>query len=87
MVEVVMPKLGMQTVEVDIVEIVVSPGQMVHAGDALLHVESEKADVDIVAECDGVVEEVLVSAGDIVEPGHVLVRLRPPAGEQMGERP
>ena len=67
--------MGMSTVEVDVVEVRVSPGQEVAAGDVLVEIESEKANFEIEAEVGGTVTDVLVQQGDVKEVGDVIARI------------
>lgn len=69
------PKMGMSTVEVDVLRVLVSPGERVGAGDVLVEVESEKANYEIEAEVGGTVTEVLVKEGDVKEVGDVIARI------------
>jgi pyruvate dehydrogenase E2 component (dihydrolipoyllysine-residue acetyltransferase) len=69
------PKMGMSTVEVDVLRVLVSPGQRVAAGDVLVEVESEKANYEIPADVGGLVTEVLVKEGDVREVGDVFARI------------
>jgi pyruvate/2-oxoglutarate dehydrogenase complex dihydrolipoamide acyltransferase (E2) component len=69
------PKMGMSTVEVDVLRVLVSPGQRVAAGDVLVEVESEKANYEIPADVGGLVTEVLVKEGDVKEVGDVFARI------------
>jgi pyruvate/2-oxoglutarate dehydrogenase complex dihydrolipoamide acyltransferase (E2) component len=69
------PKMGMSTLEVDVLRVLVSPGQQVAAGDVLVEVESEKANYEIPADVAGTVAEVLVKEGDAKEVGDVIVRI------------
>jgi 2-oxoglutarate dehydrogenase E2 component (dihydrolipoamide succinyltransferase) len=75
-IDVHIPKLGMSTVEVDIVSILVKPGDHVQPGDPLVEVEGEKATFAIEAEVDGVVTEVLVAEGDEASVGDIVVRIQ-----------
>lgn len=75
MTDVHIPKMGMSTVEVDIMRVLVAPGQTVKADDVVVEVESEKASYEIEAGVAGVVAEVLVSDGDVGEVGDVVVRI------------
>ena len=77
--DVVLPKLGMQTVEVDVTRVRVRPGDVVAAGDVLFEVESEKVELEIAAESAGTVSDVLVAEGDVVEPGRLRARIGEPA--------
>ncbi|MBA2476198.1 MAG: biotin attachment protein [Actinobacteria bacterium] len=77
MIDVRIPKMGMSTVEVDIVRVLVAPGQRVSAGDIVVEVESEKANYEVEAGAAGTVAEVLVSEGEEARVGDVVVRLDP----------
>lgn len=77
MTDVQIPKMGMSTVEVDILKVNVEPGQAVAASDIVVEVESEKANYEIEAGQAGTVAEVLVAEGDIRNVGDVVVRIEP----------
>lgn len=70
--EIRIPKLGMSTVDVDIVEWLVAPGDTVSQGTPLLIVETEKVDTEIASEVDGRVVELLVDEGTTVEVGTII---------------
>lgn len=72
MTEIRVPKMGPTTVEVEVMEVLVSEGQRIAAGDPVAEVETEKTGVTIEATAAGIVTEILVSAGDICEIGEVL---------------
>jgi pyruvate/2-oxoglutarate dehydrogenase complex dihydrolipoamide acyltransferase (E2) component len=78
MTDVQIPKMGMSTVEVDVLRVLVAPGQAVAAADIVVEVESEKATFEIEAGVDGVVSEVLVAEGDTRQVGDVVVRIAAP---------
>ena len=61
--------------EVEIVGVEVRTGDTVAAGDVLLEVATDKANMDIVAPAAGTVEEVLVAEEDIIPTDAVLVVL------------
>ncbi len=61
---------------VDVIDIIVKPGDTVRIEDPLLTVESEKATMDIPAPMAGVVESVSAAVGDKVSEGDVIVVLR-----------
>ncbi|MBA2358961.1 MAG: biotin/lipoyl-binding protein [Actinobacteria bacterium] len=77
MIDVQIPKLGMSTVEVDIVQVHVSPGQVVAGSEIVVEIESEKANYEVEAGTAGTVREVLVKEGDVVNVGDVVVRIEP----------
>jgi pyruvate/2-oxoglutarate dehydrogenase complex dihydrolipoamide acyltransferase (E2) component len=78
-IDVHVPKMGMSTVEVDIVSIHVSVGQEVVRDEPLVEIESEKATFEVTAGEAGVVREILVREGDICEVGRILMRIEPGA--------
>lgn len=76
MTDVHIPKAGMSTVEVDVLEVLVEVGEHVTADTIVVIVEGEKAQFEVAAGVDGVVEEVLVEDGQECEVGDVLLRIR-----------
>ena len=77
MTEVQIPKMGMQTVEVDIDAVYVQPGDRVDPDTVVVDVASEKTTLAIVAGVAGVVKEVLVSEGAEAKVGDVVLRITP----------
>lgn len=77
MIDVHIPKAGMSTVEVDIVEILVELGEDVRPDTVVAIVEGDKAQFEVAAGSLGVIAEVLVSDGDQAEVGDVIMRIRP----------
>jgi len=75
MTEVRIPKMGMSTVEVDIGEVLVSVGDVVHPETTIVEVESEKVTFSIEAGVEGIVAEILVAPGDIRNVGDVIARI------------
>lgn len=67
-----------------VVDVKCEVGQAVTRGQALVVLEAMKMQNELAAPGDGVVEEVLVSPGQGVEGGAVLVRLAPPATGDEG---
>jgi acetyl/propionyl-CoA carboxylase alpha subunit len=64
-----------------ILEVLVSEGDSVEAGTALIRMEAMKMEIDLDAPVAGVVEAVLVTAGNLVEPDAELLRLDPATGD------
>jgi dihydrolipoamide dehydrogenase len=82
---IVVPDLG-ETTDVEVVEILVSPGDRVGLDDPVIVLESDKASMDLPSPVEGVVTSVEVSIGDRVAAGTVLVDLDAGAGaEASGE--
>jgi pyruvate/2-oxoglutarate dehydrogenase complex dihydrolipoamide acyltransferase (E2) component len=71
--EIRIPKMGMSTVEVDILSVLVKPGDRVEVGQPLVEVESEKATFMVESDVAGTVAEVRVEEEDICEVGDVIV--------------
>ncbi|MDG2175039.1 MAG: dihydrolipoyllysine-residue acetyltransferase [Gammaproteobacteria bacterium] len=61
--------------EVDVIEILVSPGDDVSENDSLIVLESDKAAMEIPSPKSGVVKEVLVKVGDQVSQGAYIVSI------------
>ncbi len=57
--------------EVEVVQLNVKEGDTVKAGDALMEIANDKANMDLVAPADGVVAELSVAEFDIVNADHV----------------
>jgi len=58
-----------------VVRVLVEVGQSVTTGQAVMVVEAMKMENEFKADVDGVVREILVSAGDTLNAGDVLVRI------------
>jgi pyruvate/2-oxoglutarate dehydrogenase complex dihydrolipoamide acyltransferase (E2) component len=74
-IDVQIPKMGMSTVEVDVVAVHVAAGDRVEPDTIVVEIQSEKANFEIEAGTAGVVKEVLVQEGDEAKVGDVVVRL------------
>jgi pyruvate/2-oxoglutarate dehydrogenase complex dihydrolipoamide acyltransferase (E2) component len=75
--DVVVPKLGVGTTEVDVLEWHVVVGDHVAVGDELVQVESEKMTTALEADAAGVVVELLAGPGDTVDVGSSICRIDP----------
>lgn len=69
---VIIPKMGMSTVEVDLSQWFVKVGDRVSIGDPIAEVESEKANFTIEAEAAGIVSEILVELNATVDVGSII---------------
>ena len=72
MFRVIIPKMGMSTVEVELVQWFVSVGDRVAVNDPLAEVESEKANFTIESEVNGMVVEILVELAATVDVGSAI---------------
>lgn len=73
-IEVKVPDIG-DFKDVPVIEILVKPGDVVRADDALVTLESEKATMDVPSPAAGRILDVLVRVGDKVSEGAPIVRL------------
>lgn len=64
-----MPRVGENVNSAFVVDIKVQPGQVIHIGEILISVETDKATVDIESPVAGKVIELLVKLDDEIEPG------------------
>jgi pyruvate dehydrogenase E2 component (dihydrolipoamide acetyltransferase) len=77
--DVQIPKMGMSTVEVEVVGVDASVGDRVAADTVLLSIEGDKAQFDVEAGTAGVVRELLVKEGDLCNVGDIVARIDPQA--------
>lgn len=74
--EIVLPDIG-DFDSVEVIDVAVSSGDLVHKEDTLVTLESDKATMDIPSEESGKVKEVKVKVGDKVAEGAILLTLIP----------
>ncbi|MEJ2591886.1 MAG: FAD-dependent oxidoreductase, partial [Candidatus Thiodiazotropha sp.] len=85
-VEVTLPDIG-DFEQVDIIEVLVSPGDSVAPEDSIITLESDKATMDIPSPYAGVVKELLVKAGEKISQGGPILKLELAAGAKADEPP
>jgi len=78
-IEVAVPDIG-DFKDVEIIELLVKPGDAISAEQSLITVESDKASMEIPAPSAGVVRELLVKIGDKVSQGTPILRLEQGGG-------
>jgi len=74
--EILVPNIG-DFADVEVIEILVEPGDTVQAEDSLISVESDKAAMEIPAPEAGIVEDIRVQIGDTVSEGSLILMLEP----------
>lgn len=74
--EIKVPNIG-DFSEVEVIEVLVAPGDRIKAEDSLISVESDKASMEIPAPEGGEVKEVKVKVGDKVSEGSLILLLEP----------
>lgn len=80
------PDLG-GSASVEIIEVMVSVGDTIEAGQSLLTLESDKATMEVPASAAGTVVEIPVSVGDSAEEGMVFMRVNASENEATSESP
>ncbi|MBM3470387.1 MAG: 2-oxo acid dehydrogenase subunit E2 [Armatimonadetes bacterium] len=83
MAEVIMPKMGDAMTEGKVIRWMKQPGDPVTQGEAIAEIETDKVNVSLEAEWDGVLTEVLVPAGEVAAVGAPIALLAR-SGEQTG---
>ena len=70
--KITIPDLG-DSDDVEVIEVLVSPGDEIQENDSLLVLETDKAAMEIPATISGLIKEVLVKVGDTVNQGHEII--------------
>ena len=86
MIEVRVPDIG-DFDQVDVVEVLVTPGKRVEADESLITLESEKASMDVPSPSAGVVKEIAVKVGDKVGEGDLIVKIEADGEGEAKEEP
>ena len=79
--EIKVPDIG-DFSDVEIIEILVKPGDSLKAEDSVMTLESDKATMDVPCPEDGQVAELLVKVGDRVSEGTSILKLQPAGASQ-----
>jgi pyruvate dehydrogenase E2 component (dihydrolipoyllysine-residue acetyltransferase) len=83
LIDVKVPDIG-DFENVPVIEILVSAGDQVEAEDPLITLESDKATMDVPAPVAGKIAEILVSVGDAVSEGAVIMKFEAADGADAG---
>ncbi len=80
--EITVPDIG-DFESVDVIEVLVKPGDHISVEDPLITLESDKATMDVPSPQSGVVKEVLISIGDKVAQGSIVAVLDPDSSNDI----
>ncbi len=80
LVDIKIPDIGDFT-DVEVIEVMVKPGDAVRVDDSLITIESDKASMEVPSTAAGVVKEIKVKLGDKVSEGSPIVVLETAAGD------
>ena len=83
-IEVKVPDIG-DFDKVEVIELLVAPGDEINIEDALITVESDKASMEIPSSDAGIVKSVLVKLGDEVSEGSVIIEMEVSTSSQTNE--
>ncbi len=67
-----LPELGENIISADIVQVLISEGDMVKKDQPILEVETDKATIEVPSSIEGIVEKINVKVGDKVKIGEVV---------------
>ena len=84
-IEVKVPDIG-DFKDVGVIEVLVKPGDTIAAEQSLITVESDKASMEIPSSTAGVVKELRVKVGDVVNMGSVVLMLEASGAAAVGRR-
>jgi len=82
--EILIPDIG-DFEDVEVIEVLVAPGDTVEREDSLVTIESDKASMEIPSPFGGVIAEVAVSVGDRVSQGTLIARITTSDAEPIAE--
>jgi pyruvate dehydrogenase E2 component (dihydrolipoamide acetyltransferase) len=84
--EIQVPDIG-DFSDVDVIEVLVAPGDRVEVEDSLITLESDKATLEVPSPVAGVVKELLVRVGDKVSEGRPIARIEVAGEGESREKP
>ncbi|SEK92970.1 pyruvate dehydrogenase E2 component (dihydrolipoamide acetyltransferase) [Colwellia chukchiensis] len=83
-IDVTVPDIG-EDGEVDVIDVLVAVGDEIEAEDGLITLETDKATMDVPSSHAGTVKEVLISTGDKVKQGSLVIKLEISSGAPVAE--
>ncbi len=86
LVDVAVPDIG-EDGEVDVIDVLVSVGDVIEQEDGLLTLETDKATIDVPSTHAGTVKEVYISTGDKVKQGTLVIKLETAGGGTVETAP
>ena len=83
-IDIAVPDIG-EDGEVDVIDVLVAVGDVIEAEDGLITLETDKATMDVPSSHAGTVKEVLISTGDKVKQGSIVIKLETSSGAPAQE--
>jgi pyruvate dehydrogenase E2 component (dihydrolipoamide acetyltransferase) len=87
MADFLLPDLGEDIDEADVLKVLVAPGDRVEIDQPVLEIETEKATLEVPSGVAGTVTEILVSPGDLIHPGQALLTVDAAGGSASSASP
>lgn len=84
-IEVKLPELGENILKADVLQVKVSPGDVVKKDQIILEIETDKATIEVPSEVSGTVKEVFVKAGQKASVGQVIFTVAQEEEEAAGD--
>ena len=73
--DIFLPKLDIAMEDAKIIEWKKKVGDKIKKGETLVEIEASKANVEIEAEFDGILKEILVQSGEIINVGTIVAQI------------
>jgi pyruvate dehydrogenase E2 component (dihydrolipoamide acetyltransferase) len=86
LIDVAVPDIG-EDGEVDVIDVLVSVGDIIEQEDGLITLETDKATMDVPSTHAGTVKEVYISSGDKVKQGTLVIKLETAGGTSTEKTP
>jgi len=74
--EIFLPSLGEGITEGTIISILVQKGEQINTEQCIIEVETDKVALEIPVDESGIIEEILVAEGDLIQVGQAIAKLK-----------
>ena len=71
-VSILVPNLGNEVFEAEVMEWMIDEGESISAGEIVVAISTSKTEIEIEAPSDGTLKRILVREGDLTSPGAIL---------------
>jgi len=85
--EVKIPTLPDSVATAKISNLYVNKGQLVYEGDVLFDVETDKVVLEVMADCNGIIESITIANGDHVDADRVVMTVKQLTDSELPARP
>ena len=74
--DIILPSLGEGITEGTVISLLIQEGEQVDVHQSIIDVETDKVALEVPIEYSGIVEEILVAEGDVIEVGQVVAKIK-----------